>query len=356
MQAAAAEVKRALGSDAIILATQKHPAGPDNTAVFEIIAAPPGASETSPEVFALDQLKSELMRLKDMVSLLHHAGGIGDNPLSDPLTIGIYADWVRIGIKERYVRKILEDAVAASGDNTASAETIRKNALYAVMKSLPLCQPFDTDDSRQTLAALVGTTGVGKTTTIAKIAAQLMFKAHKKVGLISIDTYRIGAMEQLKAYADILGVPCFQAFQRKDLDAALKRMNNRDVVLIDTAGQSQYDQMRLSELRTMLNGNQEIRSHLLLSVATSEAEMSAATLKFRCLGYDSLIFTKFDEAELRGAVFNHVMQHGLPISFITTGQNVPEDIEAAEQRRIVKWIFNKNRVNSDWRTADGSSH
>ncbi|GAF86933.1 unnamed protein product, partial [marine sediment metagenome] len=164
----------------------------------------------------------------------------------------------------------------------------------------------------------------------------------KKVGLISIDNYRIGAMQQLKTYADILGIPCFPAFNRKDLLFALKRMGGRDVVLIDTAGQSQYDRARIEELKKIMTDDLAISSHLLLSVATTESEMNKAAINFSLLQFQSYIFTKIDEAERFGSVINQIMKLPLPISYITTGQNVPEDIERASKEKILNLLLNKN--------------
>jgi flagellar biosynthesis protein FlhF len=169
-----------------------------------------------------------------------------------------------------------------------------------------------------------------------------MLKTSKKVGLISIDNYRIGAMEQLKTYADILGIPCFPAFNRKDLLFALKRMEGRDIVLVDTAGQSQYDTSRIKELRKMITADLDISCHLLLSVATTESEMNRAAINFGPLRCHSYIFTKTDEAERCGSIINQIMELRLPISYITTGQNVPEDIEGASKEKILNLLLNRN--------------
>jgi flagellar biosynthesis protein FlhF len=167
-------------------------------------------------------------------------------------------------------------------------DNIRKKTIKEIIHAIDIKDPFEArlpqpsmsgqaGGKNQIIAAFIGTTGVGKTTTIAKLAAQLMLKTSKKVGLISIDNYRIGAMEQLKTYADILGIPCFPAFNRKDLLFALKRMEGRDIVLIDTAGQSQYDTSRMEELRKMITADLDISCHLLLSVATVPEDIEGAS-------------------------------------------------------------------------------
>jgi flagellar biosynthesis protein FlhF len=149
-------------------------------------------------------------------------------------------------------------------------------------------------------------------------------------------------MEQLNTYANILGVPCFQAFNKKDLLFALKNMDGRNVVLIDTAGQSQYDLSRIEELETMMSADMNISTHLLLSVATKESEMNRAAVNFSALKYHSYIFTKTDETERWGSIINQVMKLNLPISYITNGQKVPEDIEQADKGKILKLLLSKD--------------
>ena len=149
-------------------------------------------------------------------------------------------------------------------------------------------------------------------------------------------------MEQLKTYADILGIPCFRAFKKKDLLFALKRMEGKNVILIDTAGQSHYDLSRIGELQRMMPGDMNISTHLLLNVATRESEMNKAAVNFSALNYLSYIFTKTDETDGCGSIINQVMKLNLPISYITNGQKVPEDIERADKEKILKLLLSKN--------------
>lgn len=118
-------------------------------------------------------------------------------------------------------------------------------------------------------------------------------------------------------------------------------MEGKDVVLIDTAGNSQYDSARIEELKRIMTSDLAISSHLLLSVATTESEMNKTAINFGSLKFQSYIFTKVDEAERCGSIINQIMKFNLPISYITTGQNVPEDIEHADKGKIVKLLLNK---------------
>ncbi|HDH86447.1 MAG TPA: protein FlhF [Desulfobacteraceae bacterium] len=338
---ALARVKNVLGPEAMIISTKKLRER-DGYNGFEVAAmqARDGISDTSSSPYM--EVKSELMSIKEMIYLLNHSGGITEALMMNPGTMNLYAKLIRNGVDDHYARMFLERAGVIKGDSSYDTNSIKKKTIKEIMKVVGIKNPFDSQNGRQIIAAFIGTTGVGKTTTIAKLAAQLMFTAKRKVGLISIDNYRIGAMEQLKTYASILGIPCFPAFNRKDLLFALKRMGGRDVVLIDTAGQSHYDKPRITELKNMIAGDPFISSHLLMSVSTTDSEMSKAATNFSPLEFQSYIFTKIDEAERCGSVINQIMKLPLPISYITTGQNVPEDIERANKKRILNLLFNKN--------------
>jgi len=338
---ALARVKNVLGPEAMIISTKKLRER-DGYNGFEVAAmqARDDISDTSSSPYM--EVKSELMSIKEMIYLLNHSGGITEALMMNPGTMNLYAKLIRNGVDDHYARMFLERAGVIKGDSSYDTSSIKKKTIKEIMKVVGIKNPFDSQNGRQIIAAFIGTTGVGKTTTIAKLAAQLMFTAKRKVGLISIDNYRIGAMEQLKTYASILGIPCFPAFNRKDLLFALKRMGGRDVVLIDTAGQSHYDKPRITELKNMIAGDPFISSHLLMSVSTTDSEMSKAATNFSPLEFQSYIFTKIDEAERCGSVINQIMKLPLPISYITTGQNVPEDIERANKKRILNLLFNKN--------------
>ncbi|MFO7554765.1 MAG: hypothetical protein R6W88_06140 [Desulfobacterales bacterium] len=262
-----------------------------------------------------------------------------DKIIMYPGLLNLYSKLIKNGVNDRHVRFFIEKSGIFNGHPVDGVKNIEDRILKEIMNVIAVKDPFDVKKNRQIVAAFIGTTGVGKTTTIAKLAAMLMLEKTKKVGLISMDTYRIGAIEQLKTYANILEIPCFQAFKTKDFLFALRRMEGKDIVLIDTAGQSQYDIPRIEELKSLIPKDLDISAHLLLSIATAESEMNKAAVNFSALKYQSYIFTKRDEAKKSGSILNQIMELNLPISFITTGQNVPEDIEQADKRKILQSII-----------------
>lgn len=351
IEEATALIRNSLGSDAMIISTDRL-RGRDGKEFFEICAvpgptpvetpapAPPWPSKSDPE--SLGDIKNELLSIKQMMTLMPTAHISMPHLVKYPMAMHLYAKMMEQGIEEIWIKNILTQAGIFEDNISLSPENIKKKVVTALMHMMDVKDPFLPGDTKQIIAAFVGTTGVGKTTTIAKIAANLMVQQRKKVGLISIDTYRIGAMEQLKSYSDILGVPCFQAFTRRDLLLALGRMRSKEVVLIDTAGRSQYDMPRLEGLKTMIGDHAAIDTHLLLSVGMPSSEMKATAESFMPLNFKTCIFTKLDESRMMGNIVNQMASYKIPISYVTAGQNVPEDIDRADRKKLVSMLLGKN--------------
>ena len=174
--------------------------------------------------------------------------------------------------------------------------------------------------------ALIGPTGVGKTTTLAKLAAHYLSRFSHSIALITIDTYRIAAVEQLKVYGEIMHLPVEVVITPEQLDQALARHSDKELVLIDTAGRSPKDSLCIEELATFLRPELGIDKHLVLSATTREIELFDILKRFDGLGIDRTIFTKIDECSHLGALLNVQIHSGKPLSFVTNGQRVPEDL------------------------------
>ncbi len=175
--------------------------------------------------------------------------------------------------------------------------------------------------------ALIGPTGVGKTTTIAKLAAVAAVLKEKSVALITIDTFRVGAVDQLKTYADIISVPLDVAHTPRELKSLLARHADRDLVLIDTAGRSPYNKLQIAEIKGFLDACPEVKICLVLSVATNHRDLNEIISRFGKFSIDKLVFTKLDETRRYGNIINVASGLKKDLAYVTTGQNVPDDIE-----------------------------
>jgi flagellar biosynthesis protein FlhF len=193
--------------------------------------------------------------------------------------------------------------------------------------------------SKPHVVALIGPTGVGKTTTIAKLAANLKLREKHRVGLITLDTYRIAAVDQLKRYADIIGSPLRVVSGVDDLREATRAMSDCDFILIDTAGRSPNDALKLNELKGLLSAAEPDEVHLVLSTIASPECLHLAINRFNDVRVDRLIFTKLDEAAHIGVVLNVVRKVNKSLSYVTTGQDVPDDIEVGRGRLLARRIL-----------------
>ncbi|MFC0214355.1 flagellar biosynthesis protein FlhF [Paenibacillus chartarius] len=189
------------------------------------------------------------------------------------------------------------------------------------------------------IAHFVGPTGVGKTTTIAKLAAEQVLKHRRKVGFITSDTYRISAVEQLKTYANILNVPLEVVFSPQDLLKAFDALKDCDLIFMDTAGRNFRNEMYVSELNALLRSQGDSETFLVLSMTTKYKDMKAITGNFTKFKLDKVLFTKMDETDSFGAVVNLVHDFGLQLSYAANGQNVPDDISVVDEQAIIDLIM-----------------
>jgi flagellar biosynthesis protein FlhF len=184
-----------------------------------------------------------------------------------------------------------------------------------------------------------GPTGVGKTTTIAKLAAEQVLKYQRKVGFITSDTYRIAAIEQLKTYATILNVPIEVVFSPQDLSKAFQSLEGCDVIFMDTAGRNFRNEMYVSELNALLKSKGNSETILVLSLTTKYKDMKAITNNFNKFKLDKVLFTKMDETDSYGAIVNLVHDFSLQLSYVTNGQSVPDDIAEVDEQHIIDLLL-----------------
>ncbi len=288
-----------------------------------------------------DTILTEVGQLKSLMEgLMRETRRIRQPELPDAL-LDSYTKLVENDVAEELARGMVDRARSElSGQDLAQPDVVRAHLAAQLESMLPEAGPIQVSaPSGPTLIALVGPTGVGKTTTVAKLAANLSLRERRSVGLITIDTYRIGAVEQLRTYAQIIDVPLEVVMTPVQLREAVERMSDRDVVLIDTAGRGQRDAAKLSELEAFFTAVPPHETHLVLSMTSRESILRETVERFRPLGFNRLILTKLDEAIGFGVVLSCLEKLNGALSYVTTGQDVPDDIEVCRRARLAEWIL-----------------
>jgi len=372
---ALAQVKARLGGDAVILQTrtytEKRWMGLSRSNRVEITAgkrlpayrpksrmAPPpeppkksatpdlGLMNTAVASNALVMgLTRDVGELRGLVNELVRETRAGKTPAVHPDLLEHYANLIKNQVADELASKIVEDLKSGvRGDGLKNPNFVREKIAERIEKMLPVSGPITpTKKGSAHVVALIGPTGVGKTTTIAKIAANMKLRENRRVGLVTIDTYRIAAVDQLNKYAEILGAPLKTAATPAELAAAIEELSHLDCILIDTAGRSPHDALKLSELKNFLQAAKPDEVHLVLSSTASQCCIERAIEQFGMARFDKIIFTKLDEAVHVGVVFNVIHKVNKALSYVTTGQDVPDDIEAGHGRKLAKLILGEGR-------------
>lgn len=186
---------------------------------------------------------------------------------------------------------------------------------------------------------ILGPTGVGKTTTIAKMAARSVLEKKKKIGFITTDTYRIAAIEQLKTYAGLLQAPIEIAYNAQDYKQALQKLDHLDVIFIDTAGRNYKEAKYVEDLQRLIDFTEQAESFLVLSLTAKERDVEAIIEQFEEIPIKKFIFTKLDETNSIGTMFNLMIKYKKGLAYYTNGQEVPEDIEQPDLEKLFELFF-----------------
>jgi len=229
-----------------------------------------------------------------------------------------------------------------TGQELNDPETVDSTIIEAMRGLLHIASPAYGSSSKQQRIAFVGPTGVGKTTTLAKIAASYITNHSHSVALITIDTYRIAAIEQLKVYGEIMHLPVDVVITPEQLKHAIEKHQDKDLILIDTAGRSPRDEFCIAELTTFLSPEFNIDKHLVLSATTRETELLNTIEHFNSLGISSTIFTKIDECSNLGILLNIQIQNSNPLAYVTNGQRVPEDLIEVLRHTVPELIMSQH--------------
>lgn len=323
-----------------------------------LAAASPAAEEAAPQsepqqppLFDVDyraryreavrlQSSPELDELGARIKQLYTAAGAPSCRDMPDACFHAFTDLIEAGVDETTCRGLLEEARRdVPADHAHDFHALWNSIERLVAGQLPVSGGIALAEGERRVVALVGPTGVGKTTTIAKLAANFRLREHRRVGLVTVDTYRVAAVEQLRTYADIIDLPMEVVATPREMREAIDRLSDLDLVLVDTAGRSPRDEVKIQELKSMLG---EARPHevcLVLSSTSSEQNLKVTADKFAPAGVTSMIYTKLDEATSLGHLLPVTRAHGLPVSYLTDGQNVPDDIQIAEPSDLAHRMF-----------------
>ncbi|WP_339260444.1 flagellar biosynthesis protein FlhF [Paenibacillus sp. FSL R5-0713] len=283
-----------------------------------------------------DKLMTELQDLKQMVTRLSKQG-----TSADPLTEELQP--IRERLTEQDVWPEVWEAWFDSIQTRLSEDEFKKQDVEQVVK-LEVMHFLEQRIEEGILPTtrivyVAGPTGVGKTTTIAKLAAEQMFKKHRKVGFITSDTYRISAVEQLRTYASILNVPLEVVQSPGDTQRAISRLENCDLIFMDTAGRNYRNELLVSELQSLLAPVENSETFLVMSMTSKSADMVQITEHFSKYGLDKVIFTKMDETGSCGPLFNLLHRFPLKLAYVANGQNVPDDLLKPDADSLSKQLL-----------------
>lgn len=217
-----------------------------------------------------------------------------------------------------------------------------QNIDKSIIRSIIFNKVHIDEEIKEGVKVFVGPTGVGKTTTIAKLAGKYVLNYKKKVGLITIDTYRIGAVEQLRTYAEIMDLPFKVVFNLKEMEDAIDSMKECDIILIDTTGRSSKNLMQIQELRAFVEKTGSSDISLVLSATTKWRDIESIVEGYSVLKFNKLILTKLDETNTYGAVFDTIVKSKVPLSYVTVGQNVPDDIKTLDKSKLISMILGED--------------
>lgn len=291
------------------------------------------AEDVSGKEEEIRDLQNQLEEMKAMLMEMSRNRGAGD--AVPTLQSAMQAQEVTEKVMQDMITKLNGTEILAPRNSVKASNALEKY----IRKAIRIANGITLYSSKPKVVALIGPTGVGKTTTLAKIAAKFVLEQGARVALITADTYRISAVEQLKTYSDILGLPLEIVYNPEALRKAIEKHSDKQLILIDTAGRSQYNEYQMKELSGLLGIDADIEKHLVLSATTKTSDGVELLENFSICQPDRVIFTKVDETGTHGIILNILHRRKVALSYITNGQSVPDDIEPASVERLAELLL-----------------
>lgn len=368
-QEAMQKVKDEMGKDALILSTrkirQKGIIGWFKRPLIEVVAAADESSEgnftprrivpanatnyASPvrqddTSKVLEKLEAQISNMGEILNKLTSGFKTMENHAGPGIKreyVPYYEMLVKNEVNEGIAKDIIEKAGLIHERSSTDFERCLKRVL---MEHIGPSRPLEVSPGSRKVVVFVGPTGVGKTTSLAKLAAIFSIQKQMKVGLITADTYRIAAVDQLKIYAEIMEIPLSILYSPREMLAALEEHRDKDVIFVDTAGKSIRDRAQEKEILELISLSKADEVYLVLSCNTSYSGCLNIIKSYSFLPDYKLLFTKMDEASNYGVILNCRYISGKPLSYIATGQSVPDDIEVADPNKLLSCIMKRVEV------------
>ena len=348
VEAALAEGRRELGPEALIVQSRKAPPESRHLGPWEIVlastaGAPPRAPAAAPaagdEPVAreLAELRRQMESMRRALSRASVAAPTWLAP--SPQTAAIFGELVEAEVETGLSQHIAERVASHLGPATVDVTLVRRAAAAEIENRVAADATLGREGAASRLVALVGPPGSGKTTTLVKLAVLYGLSARRPVVLVSADTVRIAAADQLRTYAAILGVAFEMAETPAALGQALQLHGAKELILIDTPGLAAAEMEQGAELAAYLASRPEIDTHLVLSASMKSADITRAVDRYEIFRPAKLLFTKLDETESRGPVLNETVRTGKPVSFLAAGQVIPEHLEPATKSRVAELLL-----------------
>lgn len=352
MNEAMIRIRYELGKDAIIVSKrwvkQKGIRNFFKNKVLEVTAAADNNKPKNPPKAQIPKEKEPIKEpdnshiekdLKELKEIVYELMENKNKELDSTIVVNKDKEyWIEILRDMELDKKVIQNFFQYCEDKNFSIEDLNNDFFNGYIQEYINNKINLESDIKEKIWVFIGPTGVGKTTTIAKIAADEALNNGKEVGLITLDTYRIGAVEQLKTYADILGIPLEIVVNKEDLPRAISSLSHCDLILVDSTGRSSFNEQELIDTKDYIDQIEKKINILVISMTTKNNDIKRILHNYKKVGYDYLVLSKMDETQSYGNILNLSNYSDKPISYIATGQSVPDDIEKATKEWLCKHI------------------
>lgn len=368
-------VKQSLGNDAVILSTKEKPSPNGKGTIYEVTAAAaaethrPGAKAAAPaghpttiRVPEMEALNARIASIAEQIPTKKHLtnldAGIHELKLlllealrgretsqfeDVPMAATAILTQLKVmGVSESTIVELIKHIKALPAPEerlNADEEYYQGQAIRWMMKRIKIAPKWVVMKGTTSYQVVVGPTGVGKSSTIAKLAAHYKIKEQANVMVVSMDNNRIAASDQMRVFCKIIGVPFASVSSTEEISRIVSEKRDLELVLIDTAGVSPKNSGQIDQIAQLKTGGMPFDFHLCLSITDKETQMDAAIRAFSVIGLQSMMFSKLDESWSFGEIYNLSRKWGLPLSFFAIGQDIPDDIERATRERVIEKLF-----------------